>query len=47
MTQERYAVAKLTLFSFFDQADAPDGSMAPVVPSASEMHAHLQLLGRA
>ncbi|MBV9264780.1 MAG: hypothetical protein JO061_01290 [Acidobacteriaceae bacterium] len=46
LNQERYALSKMTLFSVFDQATDFDPLETPVAPTASEMHSHLQTLGR-
>jgi hypothetical protein len=43
---ERYAVAKLSLFAAFDDAEDPSVLSDPVVPGAERMHQWLETLGR-
>ena len=45
--QEHYALAKMTLFSVLDEAEGSDYFTWPIAPTATEMQAHLQTLGRA
>jgi len=46
LNQERYALAKMALFSAFDSADSAGGFDRPVAPDAATMTEYLQTLGR-
>jgi hypothetical protein len=43
---ERYAVAKLSLFQFLDEAESFDGPPAPLKVEQADISRHLRTLGR-
>jgi hypothetical protein len=47
LPRERYALAKMALFSTFDGLTDPHHLEYPVVPSGAEMESYLRTLGRA
>lgn len=46
LSTERYAIAKLTLFQFFDEAESFDGPPAPLSIESPDISRHLRTLGR-
>jgi len=46
LTNERYAIAKMTLFAAFDEYPDTAQLSVPLIPHAQDMERHLRVLGR-